>query len=108
VIRGFHTMVAKNAAVALFSNEPPPPSLVDILHRVAPRPTLLIWAPNGGNRETMNPLYQQLIGPSASVWAIDDAQHMQGLQAHPAEYERRVIGFFDHALLDSRPEGTGG
>ena len=99
VIRGFHTLVAKHVGVSLFSDEPPPPSLVDILHEVAPRPALLIWAPNGGNRETLNPLYHRLIGPSASVWAIDDVKHMKGLQGHPEEYERRVVGFFDQALL---------
>jgi len=103
VIRGFHTLVAKHLGVRLFSNEPAPPSLVDVLHRVAPRPALLIWAPNGGNRETMNPLYKRLIGPSASLWAMDDVQHIKGLQTHPEEYERRVIGFFGHALLG----GTG-
>jgi hypothetical protein len=99
VIRGFHTLVAKHLGVALFANEPPPPSLVDILHRVTPRPALLIWAPHGGNRETMNPLYKRLIGPSASQWPMNDVQHIQGLQTHPTAYERRVVGFFDHALL---------
>jgi len=107
VIRGFHTLVVKHIGVTLFSNESPPPSLVDILPQVAPRPVLLIWAPNGGNRETMNPLYRQLIGPSASLWAIDDVEHIKGLQTHPEEYERRVVAFFDHALLDTDPPGRG-
>ena len=62
------------------------------------------WAPNGGNRETMNPVYQRLIGPSAEIWEIDDARHIKGLQTHPEEYERRVVGFFDRALLDDSPE----
>ena len=99
IIRGFHTLVAKHVGVSVFADEPPPPSLVDVLPRIEPRPALLIWAPNGGNRETMNPLYQRLIGPSASLWAIDDVNHMKGLQGHPEEYERRVVGFFDQALL---------
>ena len=99
VIRGFHTLVAKHIGVSLFSNESPPPSLVDVVHEVAPRPALLIWAPNGGNRETMTPVYERLIGPSASLWAMDDVKHIQGLQTHPEEYERRVVGFFDEALL---------
>ena len=103
VIRGFHTLVAKQAGVSLFADEAEPPSLVDVVHRIAPRPALLIWAPNGGNRETMNPLYQRLIGPSADLWAIDDVDHMKGLQGHPEEYERRVVGFFDDALLGTAP-----
>ena len=47
----------------------------------------------------MNPLYKRLIGPSASQWPMNDVQHIQGLQTHPTAYERRVVGFFDHALL---------
>jgi hypothetical protein len=47
----------------------------------------------------MNPLYQRLIGPSAEIWAMDDVKHIKGAQTHPEEYERRVVGFFDEALL---------
>jgi hypothetical protein len=104
-IRGFHSLLAKQAGLMLFSNEAPPPSLVDLVPQVAPRPTLLIWAPNGGNRETLNPLYRRRIGPSASIWAIRDVKHMSGLSGHPEEYERRVVGFFDRALLTpARPD----
>jgi hypothetical protein len=103
LLRGFHAMLAKQAGIALFSDELPPPSLVDVVPRIAPRPALLIWAPNGGNRETMTPVYQRLIGPSANVWAMDDVRHIKGLQTHPEEYERRVVGFFDDALLDDAP-----
>jgi pimeloyl-ACP methyl ester carboxylesterase len=102
VARGIHQMVLKQAGLALFSNEPPPPSLVDLAPRIGPRPVLLIWAPNGGNREAMNPLYQALIGPSAEIWSIPDAQHVKGLQTHPEEYERRVVDFFDAALVETR------
>jgi hypothetical protein len=98
-IRGFHAFVANHAGVMLFSSEPSPPSLLDLAPRIGPRPVLLIWAPNGGNAETLNPTYRDLIGPSASIWSIPDAQHVGGLREHPEEYERRVIEFFDRALL---------
>ena len=104
-LRSFHALLAKQAGIALFADELPPPSLVDVVPDIAPRPALLIWAPNGGNRETMNPVYQRLIGPSAEISAIDDARHIKGLQTHPEEYERRVVGFFDRTLLaDPGPE----
>jgi hypothetical protein len=60
---------------------------------------LLIWAPNGGNAETMNPEYHRRAGGPASIWEIRDAMHIKGITAHPEEYERRVVGFFDSALL---------
>jgi hypothetical protein len=91
-------LLVKDVALAVFSNERPPPTLMAVVPRIAPRRALLIWAPNGGNMETMTPRYAELIGPSASVWRIPDAKHMRGLQAHPREYERRVVGFFDRAL----------
>jgi pimeloyl-ACP methyl ester carboxylesterase len=100
LLRGFHAMVALQAGIALFSNESPPPSLVDVVPDIAPRPALLIWAPNGGNQETMNPIYQRLIGTSADIWSMPDVRHIKGLQTHPEEYERRVVGFFNRALLD--------
>jgi len=98
LVRGFHQMVTLDAGTALFSNSAPPSSLVDLAPRIAPRPVLMIWAPNGGNRETMSTVYARRIGPSAEIWAMDDVKHIRGLQTHPREYERRVVGFFDRAL----------
>ena len=103
LVRGFHVIMAKHAGLLVFSNDGPPPSLVDLVPQIAPRPVLLIWAPNGGNRETMNPTYQGLIGESADIWEIDDVKHVQGIKGHPEEYERRVIGFLDSALLNEAP-----
>jgi hypothetical protein len=33
---------------------------------------------------------------------VPGSRHTGGLRASPAEYERRVVGFFDDALLDDR------
>ena len=33
-------------------------------------------------------------------------QPPNGLSTHPEEYERRVVGVFDQALLGERPGGT--
>ena len=91
-------LVIKDVALTVFENQLPPPTLMSVAPKIAPRPALLIWAPNGGNMETMTPVYAKLIGPSAEVWEMPDAMHMAGLQARPMEYERRVVGFFDRTL----------
>ena len=104
VVRGFHALLSKEAALMTFSNQGPPPSLVDLMPRVAPRPVLLIWTPEG-NRETLNPTYQEQIGSSADIWEIPHGEHVQGIEEHPEEYERRVIGLFDDALLRGVPGG---
>ena len=90
--------VVKTAAVAVFSNTAPPPKLTDLVPRIE-QPLFLIWAPNGGNAETMNPVYYRLAGGPKQIWAIPEAMHVRGLEARPKEYERRVVGFFDRTLL---------
>jgi alpha/beta superfamily hydrolase len=86
------------ASTAVFSNTAPPPKLTDLVPQIAPRPLFLIWAPNGGNVETMNPRFHRLGGDNASIWSIPNASHIKGITAEPVEYERRVVAFFDDAL----------
>lgn len=95
-------LAIKTAAVAVFSNSAPPPKLTDLVQRISPTPTLFIWASELSASERMNPTYHRLAGPDASIWELDDAPHVRALNTHPAEYEDRVIGFFDTALSVSR------
>ena len=60
------------------------------------QPTLLIAAPNSPNGERLNRRYAE--GSRAQLWEIPESKHVQGIKARPAEYERRVVGFFDKAL----------
>jgi fermentation-respiration switch protein FrsA (DUF1100 family) len=87
----------KTGSVAVFSNTAPPPKLTDLVPRIT-QPLYLIWAPNGGNAETMNPVYYRLAGGPKTIWEIPDARHIQGITKHPKEYEQRVVGFFDRSL----------
>jgi hypothetical protein len=96
-------MAVNQMSLAVFSDMLPPPNLIDVVPKIAPRPVLLICAPDAGTTETLSPLYRRLIGPSASVWPMPGVEHLQGLQSHPEEYERRVTGFFDRSLLDGPP-----
>jgi pimeloyl-ACP methyl ester carboxylesterase len=54
---------------------------------------------HGQGGEDMNPQYYALAGEPKELWEIGDGKHVGGLEARPAEYERRVIEFFDQALL---------
>ena len=45
--------------------------------------------------------YAAARGPRA-IWEVPGSGHMAGIDAQPAEYERRVVGFFDRALLGKR------
>jgi uncharacterized protein len=90
----------QTAAVAVLSGTMPPPSLADLVSRIAPRPLLLVYAGNGGGGEELNPDYYRAASAPKTIWKIAEAGHVGGFQARPREYEQRVIRFFDRALLD--------
>jgi uncharacterized protein len=88
------------AGTALFSNGLPPPSLIDLVPRIAPRPVLLMYGGAGQPAEDdLNAKYYAAAGPPKALWEIPDAGHVAGITAQPEQYERRVVAFFDHALL---------
>ena len=87
--------------VALFSNRPPPPA--SRTSRPTSRRTalFLIYADpgQGGESELQQKFYDAAREPK-EIWLVPGAGHTGGIEARPAEYERRVVGFFDDALLD--------
>jgi fermentation-respiration switch protein FrsA (DUF1100 family) len=89
----------KVAAVAVFANQTPAPNLKDLVGRIAPRPVMLIAAPRSGHGEELNRGYYRAAGEPKTLWEIPESGHVGGIRARPAEYERRVVAFFDRALL---------
>jgi dienelactone hydrolase len=89
------------AGTALFSNQAPPPNLKDLVGRIAPRSVFFIYSTHGvgGEEKQLNPKYYAAAGEPKQSWEIPEASHTGGIVARPKEYERRVIGFFDKALL---------
>ncbi len=92
-------MAVQTAALTVFSGHTPPPSLRDLVARIAPRPVFLIYAENGGGGEELTPQYYAAAGQPKQQWLVPGAGHTGGLATHPEEYERRVIEFFNRALL---------
>jgi hypothetical protein len=90
------------AATAVFSNHAPPPDLKELVSRIAPRPLFLIYTPHGQGAETLNPTFFAAASEPKTLWEIPEASHTGGLSARPEEYERRVIAFFDEALLSGK------
>jgi hypothetical protein len=87
---------------ALFSNDLPPPSLENLVGRIAPRPLFLVYARHGQGGEELNPVFYEAAREPKEIWEIQTGSHTGGIEAEPEEYERRVIGFFDRALLRTR------
>jgi uncharacterized protein len=81
---------------ALFSNRLPPPNLKSLAGRIT-QPVFFVYATKGAGGEDNNPDYYAAARGPKQIWKIDTS-HTHGLRARPAEYERRVVGFFDRAL----------
>jgi hypothetical protein len=60
----------------------------------------LIYAvPGIGEEDIRQPQFYAAAGEPKSIWRVPRSKHTGGLEAQPAEYERRVIAFLDSALL---------
>ena len=94
------TQAVQTAAVTVLSGTAPPASLRELVQQIAPRPVFLISAEHGVESEDLNESFYRAAGEPKQLWQVEGAGHTGGYQADPVEYERRVVGFFDHALLN--------
>jgi uncharacterized protein len=88
------------AGTAVFSGHAPPPNLNDVVDRISPRPVFFIYASSGQGGEELSQDYYESARQPKLVWKVPGATHTNGIEARPREYERRMIGFFDGALLE--------
>ena len=86
-------------ALSVLTNQAPPEHLESLVGRIAPRPVMLIAAPNSKHGEQLNRDYYAAAKEPKTLWEMPEASHVGGIDARPREYERRVAGFFDEALL---------
>ncbi len=95
--------LVQTAAVWVLSGDAPPPSLADAAAQISPRAAFFIYGENGQAIErALNPVYYAAAGEPKEIWQVAGAGHTGGIQARPAEYERRVVAFFEAQLLESR------
>jgi fermentation-respiration switch protein FrsA (DUF1100 family) len=93
------SMATEAAALAVFSQTAPPPSLKDVAGKIAPRAVFFIYAGRGAGGEDLNPIYYRAAKQPKAIWKIPEAHHTGGYTARPSEYERRVTRFLDSQLL---------
>ena len=101
-LRWLSPTTVETAATAVLANASPPPSLTSLVGRIAPRAVLLIRAEDGNVDEGLNEVYFERAGEPKALWALPSGGHTGALRADPGEYERRVVGFLDTALLGDR------
>ncbi len=84
--------------VSLWTGTPIPPGVPEALGKIPPRPLLLIDTGQGHGRDLVRHFYQIAEEPK-TLWEIPETFHGGQFDARPEEYEERMIGFFDQALL---------
>jgi pimeloyl-ACP methyl ester carboxylesterase len=88
------------SALTAMSGVTPPPSLIDLAPRIAPRSLLLIAAgPDTAEEIKLNRIYYVAAGEPKQLWELPDSTHIRGLFSHPKEYQDKLLTFFDQALL---------
>jgi dienelactone hydrolase len=89
-------------AARLLSGVSPGEPLRDLVARISPTPLLLIATGRDLPAELdANRLYAAAAREPVEHWELPDVNHTAALRERPQEYEERVVGFFDDALLDS-------
>jgi uncharacterized protein len=92
---------ALSVGIALFSNNTPPASLKDLVGKIAPTPVFFVYGEHGQDGErNLNPTYYAAAGQPKMIWEVPGSGHVGGIDARPKQYERRVVRFFDHTLLN--------
>ena len=88
-------------ALTAFSSELPPASLHSEVARIAPTPVFFIYGEHGqeGAETKPNQGFYAAAGEPKQIWEVPNGQHVAGITTEPEDYERRVVGFLDEALL---------
>ena len=89
------------AALTVFTDELAPPSLNSEVAKIAPAPVFFVYGEHGqgGSERRPNKGFYSAAGEPKQIWEVPNGQHIAGITTEPEEYERRVVGFFDDALL---------
>lgn len=87
---------AQYTAARVFTGAGPGEPLAELAARVRPAGILFI-ASSWSIERSAAPIYARAAHEPGDLWEVD-AGHTQGLEAHPGEYSRRVLGFFARHL----------
>ena len=95
------TQLSLTAALTVFTNQLPPPSLKSEVAKIAPTPVFFVYGEHGqgGTEARPNHAFYAAAGKPKQIWEVPNGQHIAGITTRPAEYEHRIVAFFDRALL---------
>lgn len=87
------------AATALFTDDLPPPDLLGLVPRISGATFFVYGAKGQAMERPANEAFYAAARGGKELWEVPGSGHVEGLEAQPAEYERRVVGFLDRTLL---------
>ena len=90
-----------SAATAMWTSNAPPADLKGLVSKIpASTATFFVYGEQGQPEEKpANVGFHEEARGYSEIWEVPGSGHMKGIEAQPAEYERRVVGFFDRTLL---------
>lgn len=101
LVRSFTARVML-ASVRLFSGQAPPLPLLDSMLAAPGTRFLLIAAGAEADEVAFNTLFAERLSGAASgeaaLWVAPQAGHLQALSLYPAEYEQRLVEFFESLI----------
>ena len=86
----------------VFSGYSPGPPLAERVAQVSPTPLFLIGAGGFATEIDFNRHYADVAQEPFTYWELPTVGHTAAVRERPGQYERRVIAFFDDALLARR------
>jgi uncharacterized protein len=89
-------------AVHVLSGMSPGPPLPDLVPDISPTPLLLIASGSIAQELPANTVYADRAREPVDLWKLPDVNHTAAIREVADEYEARVIGLFDGALLRPR------
>ncbi len=89
------------AAAALWTSDLPPTPLKTTAKQLE-APVFYVYGENGQpDEQPANEGFYEVTPGDKQIWEVPGSRHMGGIDARPAEYERRIVGFFDRTLEPS-------
>jgi hypothetical protein len=99
-------MSVATAATALFTDNLPPDTLKSFVPKISGA-AFFVYGEHGQPEERpANRAFFAAAHGTKELWEVPGSGHIGGLDAQPREYERRVVGFFDRALLQTTSPAT--
>jgi uncharacterized protein len=101
-VQGVIGLGAQTLATALFTGDLPPRTLESLVPEISGAVFFVYGERGQAAEKPANESFYAAAREPKEIWEVPGSPHIGGIDAQPEEYERRVVSFFDRALLRQR------